>query len=196
MSNTISYEDITFLVLGTYARYIFWCSGIPMKIPWNPFSAWWRMLNVFISMCAVALRTTHGQNNTRKWDTEGFVPVAILCGVVGSSSFFIRSLIGRTGKMWSVVYINAKWTYTSGTLACTIRECATVRKFLQVTSTCLFISWCSGAANITRTPRVWKSSLNSVEINCVPASAENISKYHHPNWSISRIWTGTYPIFP
>ena len=38
------------------------------------------------------------KNKTRKCDTEGFVPVASLCGVVGSPSSFIISLIGRTGK--------------------------------------------------------------------------------------------------
>ena len=103
----------------------------------------------------LSVRTTHGKNNTHKWETEGFVPVASLCGVVGLPSLFIISLIGRTGKMWSIVYINAKWTYTSGNLACTIRECATVRNVLQVTSTCQFISWCSGASNIKQTPRVW-----------------------------------------
>ena len=37
--------------------------------------------------------------NTRKYDTEGFVPVASLYGVVGSPSLFIRSLICRTGKI-------------------------------------------------------------------------------------------------
>ena len=36
---------------------------------------------------------------THKCDTEGFVPVASLCGVVGSPSSFIRSFIGRTVKM-------------------------------------------------------------------------------------------------
>ena len=180
-SNTTSYDNITFLVLGTYTRYSFWCSGIPTKIPRNPFCAWWRMFNVFVSTYAVAFRTTHGQNKTFKCYTEGFVPVASLYGVVGSPSSFIRSLIGRTRKMWSVVYINVKWTYTYGTLACTIRACATVRNVLQVTSTCPFISWCSGAANIKRTPRVWNSSLNSVKVNCVPASAEILSKSHHPN---------------
>ena len=143
------------------------------------------MFNVFVSTCTVAFHTTHGQNNTHKCDTEGFVPVASLCGVVQSPSSLIRSFIGRTGKILSVVYINAKWTYTSGTLACTIRECETVRNVLQVTSTCPFISWCSGAANVKQTPRVWHSYLNSVEVKCVPASAEILSKSHHPNWSIS-----------
>ena len=56
------------------------------------------MFNVFVSTCAIAFRTTHGQDKTRKYDTEGFVPVASLYGVVGSLSSFIRSLIGRTGK--------------------------------------------------------------------------------------------------
>ena len=174
-----------FLVLSTYTRYPFWCSGIPTKIPRNPFCAWWRMFNVFVSTCAVAFRKTHGQNNMRKCDTEGFVPDSSLCGVVGLPSLFIRSLIGRNGKIWSVVYINVKLTYASKTLACTIRDYATVRNVLHVTSTCLFISWCSVAASVKWTPRVWHYSLNSVEVNCVPASAEILSKSHHPNWSIS-----------
>ena len=41
-----------------------------------------RMFNVFVSTCAVAFCTTHGKNNTRKCDTEGFLPVASLCGEV------------------------------------------------------------------------------------------------------------------
>ena len=83
-------------------------------MPWNPFCAWWRIFNVFVSTCAVDFRTTHGQNKRHKCDTKGFVPVASLYGVVRSPSSFIRSLIGRTGNIWSVVYINAKWTYISG----------------------------------------------------------------------------------
>ena len=113
-----------------------------------------------------------------------FCTFASLCGVVVSPSLFIRSLIGRTRKIWYVVYIIAELTYTSDTLACTIRECATLRNVLYVTSTCPFISWCSGAANVKRTPQVWHYSLNSVEVNFVPASAEILSKYHHPNSSI------------
>ena len=66
------------------------------------------MFNVFVSTCAVAFHTTHGQNKTRKCDTEGFVPGANLNGVVGYPSSFIRFLIGRTGNIWSVVYIKAK----------------------------------------------------------------------------------------
>ena len=57
------------------------------------------MFNVFVSTCDVALRTTHGQNNTRICDTEGFVDGASLCGVVGFPSSFIRSLIGITVKI-------------------------------------------------------------------------------------------------
>ena len=56
------------------------------------------MFNIFVSTCAVAFRTTHGQNKTRKCDTEGFVPVASLYGVVGLPSSFIISFFGRTGK--------------------------------------------------------------------------------------------------
>ena len=69
-SNTTSYDKITFLVLGTYTRYPFWCCVIPTKMPRNPFCAWWRMFNVFVSTCAVDFRTTHGQNKTRKCDTQ------------------------------------------------------------------------------------------------------------------------------
>ena len=173
-----------FLVLGNYTRYPFWCYGIPTKILQNLFRYWWRMFKVFVSTYDVAFRTTYWKNKTRNYDTEGFVPVVSLCGVVGLLSSFIRSLIVSTGKIWYVVCINTKWIYTSGTLACTIRECATVRNFLQVTSTCPFIPWCFGAANVRRTPQVWHSSLNSVEVNYVPVSAEIISKSHQPNWSI------------
>ena len=95
-SNTTPYEDIIFIVLGTYTRYPFWCSGIPTKIPRNPFCAWWCIFNAFVSIYAVDFRTTHGQNNTHKCDTEGFVPVASLCGVVVSPSSFMRCLVGRT----------------------------------------------------------------------------------------------------
>ena len=62
-------------------------------------------------MCAVAFHTTHGQNNTLKCDTEGFVPVASLYGVVGSTSLFIRSLIGRTVKYY-LSYTLMKNEYT------------------------------------------------------------------------------------
>ena len=148
---TISFIVITPLtfmyVLGIYTRYPFWCCVIPTNIPRKPFFAWWRIFNAFLPTWAVAFRTTHGQNNTRKCDTEGFVPVASLYGEVGSPSPFISYLIGRTGKIQSVVYINAKWIYTSKTLECIIRECAIVRNVLCVTSACLLISWCSSATN-------------------------------------------------
>ena len=62
-------------------------------------------------MCAVAFLRTHRQNNTRKCDTEGFVPVASLNGVVGLSSLFIISLIGRTGK-YDLYYILMQNEYT------------------------------------------------------------------------------------
>ena len=113
-----------------------------------------------------------------------FLPVASLNGVVGSPSLFIRSLIGSTRKIWSVVYINAKWIYSSETLACTISYCEIVRNFLHFTSACLLILWCSGSANIKWTPWVWISYFNSVEVNIVPAFDEIISKSHQPNWSI------------
>ena len=194
-STTTSYEYIIFLLIGTYTRYPSWCCGISTKVPWKPFCAWWHIFNAFLSTCAVDLRTTHGQNNMRKCDTKCFIPVASLNGVVGLPYLFIRSLIGRTGKIWYVVYMNEKWTYTSETLAFTIRECSIVRNFLHVTFTCPLISWFSVAANVKWTPRVCHSSLKSVKVNCNLPSAENISKSHQPNlyifsnldWNISKL---------
>ena len=183
-SKTTSYEDIIFLVVGTYTRYPFWCCVIPTKIPRKPFCAWWRIFNTFVPTCAVAFRTTHRKNNTCKCDTECFVPVTSLNYVVGSLSSFIRFLIGRNGNIWSVVYINEKWIYDSETIAFTIRECAILHKILHVTFTCQFISWCPGAANDKWDSRVWHSSLKSVKVNYDPVSAEFPSKSHHPNSSI------------
>ena len=57
-------------------------------------------LRVLFCPCVVRKATAHGQNKTRTCDTEGFVPVASLYGAVGSPSSFIRSFIGRTGKIW------------------------------------------------------------------------------------------------
>ena len=117
--------------------------------------------------------------------------------VVRFPSSFIRSLIGSTGNKWYVVYINAKWIYASETLACTIRECTTLRNVLHVTLTCLFISWCYGAGNVKLTPRVWHSSLDFVELKCVPASYEIILL--SPIIQIRlflQIWIGTYPTYP
>ena len=175
-----------------------------MKIPRKIFCAWWRIFNAFLSTCAIVFHITHGKNNTRKCDTEGFVPVASLHGVVGLPNCFVRYLIGRTGKRWSIAYINEKWIYASTFLACTIKECAILRKVLHVTLTCPFIYWCSRTANIKWNPQVWHSPLNSAEINCFPASTEIISEFHHPNssmipdmdWNISSLYiTSSVVIF-
>ena len=48
------------------------------------------MFNAFPPMCTVAFHKIHGQNRMRMFYTEGFVPVASLCGVVGSPSWFIK----------------------------------------------------------------------------------------------------------
>ena len=53
-----------------------------------------------------------------------------------------------------------------------------------ITSTSPFIYWCYGAANVKWVPWFWKSSLNSIKINCDPVSDENLSKFHLPNSSI------------
>ena len=66
------------------------------------------MFNAFVPTGAVALRTTNGQNKTRKYDIEGFVPVTSLNGMFGLPYSFIKSFIGITGSICSAVYINAK----------------------------------------------------------------------------------------
>ena len=72
------------------------------------------MFNAFVSTCEVAFCTTHGQNKTHSYDTEGFVSVAILCGIVGSQSWFTKCWIGRTGDILSVMYIHENiYTYLS-----------------------------------------------------------------------------------
>ena len=65
-------------------------------------------LRVLFFPCVIRKATAHVETKTRKYDTEGFVPVVSLCGVFGSPSLFIRYLIGRTGKIRYVVYINDK----------------------------------------------------------------------------------------
>ena len=110
-------------------------------------------------------------------------------------SSFIRYLIGRTRKIWSIVYMNEKWIYASKTLVYNIIEFTILPNVLHATLTCPFISWCSGAANVKWTPRVWNYSLNSVEVNNFTESSEIPSKYHHPNsyiflnmdWNISSL---------
>ena len=138
------------------------------------------ILRLFVNVHSSFLYNTW-KNNTRKYDTEGFVYVTSLNDVVGLTSSFLRYLIGRNRRIWSVVYMNEKWIYASKHLALTISECGIVRNVLRVTSTCLFIYWCYGAANVKWTAQVWYSSLNSVEVNCDPTSDETISKSHHPN---------------
>ena len=83
----------------------FLCSGIPTNIPQKTFCAWWCIFNAFVPTFAVAFHKTHGQNNTCKCDTEGFLPAASLNGMVGLPFLFIRSLIGTTKKMiYSIHY--------------------------------------------------------------------------------------------
>ena len=76
----------------------------------------------------------------RRYDSEGSVLVASLTVVVVFPSLFIKYLIGRTGRIRSVVYINAKGIYASENLECTIRECAIIRNVLHITSACSFMN--------------------------------------------------------
>ena len=61
------------------------------------------MFNAFLSTCEVDFCTTHGQNTTRRFDTEGFVPVASFYDVMASQYWYTKCLIGRPGNIWRVV---------------------------------------------------------------------------------------------
>ena len=142
------------------------------------FCDWWRMFNSFISTCVVAFNTTHRQNKARMFDTECLVPVASLCGVVGSPSWLSKYLISRIGGIWSVVYINTKCMCLSENRVCTIIECEIVRNVRHVTSTWPLIFWWSGAANFSRTTCTERPYRNSLGVNCVPFSVWIPSIYH------------------
>ena len=58
-----------------------------------------QVFNAFLPTFSVTFHTTHGQNKTHWFDTGGFVPVSSLCGIVGSPSWFIKFLIGKTGNI-------------------------------------------------------------------------------------------------
>ena len=81
----------------------FLCCGIPTKMPQKPFCDWWWIFNASMSTFSVDSSTRYGQNKIGGFDTEGFVPVLSLCGVVGSPYLFTKCLIGRTGNIWSLM---------------------------------------------------------------------------------------------
>ena len=177
-------------------RYPFCCCKIPINIPQKPFCDWWHMFNYFPSTCAVDFITTHGKNKTRRFDTEGFVLVSILCVIIGSASRFIKCLIGIIGNIWWVMYINAENIHPYKTHACTIIECAIVCNVCNITSTWPLIYWWSSAANISCTPRTERPSWRSLDVNCMSESGWIQSKYHQPNsstfphlaWNISSLY--------
>ena len=57
------------------------------------------MFNDLVSNFSYDFHTTHGQNKTNRFNTEDFVQVDSLCGVVGSPYELNKCLIGRTGNM-------------------------------------------------------------------------------------------------
>ena len=138
------------------------------------------MFNSFFSTCAVAFRTTHGQNKTCGFDTKGFMQFAILCGVLGSLSWFTKCLIVRTGNILSVVYINEKCIYSSETRVCTIIEYVIAWNVRHVTSTWQFISWWYSAANVitrSRVGRDWFLLINYRYLRCrCSVSCSNLDK--------------------
>ena len=123
------------------------------------------------------------KNNKCKCDTEGFVPVASLNRMVGSPSLFIRYFIGITRK-YDLSYTLTQNEYNIPKSRVYHKWVRNFRNVLRVTSTCPFIYFCSRADNVKLTPQVWHALLNSVKVNCVPASAEIHSKSHQPNLSI------------
>ena len=160
-------------------RYSFWCCGIPMNTTRKRFCDWWCMLNTFVSTCDFRITW---KNKTYWFDTEGFMPVVSLCGVVGSPPWFNTFLLAE-----QVVY-DQSWTlmqniYSSETCACTIIECVIVYNIRHVTSTWPLITWCSGAANNSRNPPTERSYWNSLEINCMPESVWIVSISHQQNSS-------------
>ena len=146
-------------------------------------SYWWRIYKAFVSTFLVAFCTTHRQNKTHGFYTEGFVPVTSLCGVVGSPSWFTKCLIGRIGNIWSVMYINARCIYLSESHAFTIIDCVVVCNFRHITSTWPLIYWWSGASNAILTPCIERPSWNSLEANFVPVLYWTIYISHQPNLS-------------
>ena len=183
LSNTTPCEETIFCVLGTQTRYPFWCCEIPTEISGKLFCCWWYIFNAFVLTCAFSLHTTHVQNKTCRFDTEGFVPVYSLCGIVGPPSWFEKSLIGKTGNIWPVLYINAKFIYSSSTRACTIIEYEIVCNVHHFTSIWPIISWWCGATNDSHNPRTERPFWNSWEVKCMPASVWIISISHQPNSS-------------
>ena len=135
--------------------------------PKNIFS-WWCMFNAFLLMCEVSFFTTYGKNGTHIFDTKVFVSVASLCGVVGSPSWFTKCLIGKTGNIWWVVYINSKCMYSSKNSVCTIIEFAIVHNVNYVNSSWPFISWWSSATNVSGTIFTEIPYLKYLEVIFVP----------------------------
>ena len=140
--------------------YPFWCCKITMNTPWKPFCGWLCMFNALLSMCNIDSCTTHGQNRTRGFDTEGYLLVASLFGLVDFTYWFTKFLIGKTENMWWVVYINANFMYSSKTNVYTIIACLIVRNVCRITSTWPLVIWFSVAFNVSCNPRTQRPSLN------------------------------------
>ena len=126
-----------FVKYNVMQRYYFPCTRyvdeVPFLMLWDSnedakivFGDWWRIFNDFLSTCAVYFPTTHTQNKTHRFDTEGFVQVINLWGVVGSSFWFTKYLIVKIGNICSVVYNNAKCIHSSETRSYAIIGCAII----------------------------------------------------------------------
>ena len=139
-----------------WTRYV---DEVPFLVLWNSNkyianTLLWLMTHVWRLSVNVCSRffTTHGHTRTRIFDTEYFVPFASLCSVIGSPSWFIKCLIGKTVHIWWDVKITTKCVL-SKTRACTIIECAVVRNVYHFNSTWPIIYWWYGGANASCTPR-------------------------------------------
>ena len=109
-----------------------------MKITRKNNCSWWHMSNSFVSTCVIAFHTTHVQNKTLRFHTEGIMPGDSFCGVVSSPFWFTKCFICRTGFILSV---NAKCIYLSETRVFTIIKacCITYQwRFFHCLHTFLF----------------------------------------------------------
>ena len=135
------------------------------------------------------------KNYTRKCDIKVFIPVKSLYGVIELLYSSIMSFIGSTRKILSAIWINVKWIWASKNLTWTISECSNLCNIIHVTSNCMLIYWCYGAATVIWTPLVWYLSWKSKDVNYVPTSTKILSKSHQQNLSIFQILIEAYPIY-
>ena len=136
------------------------------------------------------------RNRTRRFYTEGFVPVDSLCGVVGSPCWFIKFLIGKTiNRLW-FMYINAKCMYYPKTCVYTIIECEIFYNLRHVNSTWTLFYWLSSDTNVSLITNIEIPSWKYLEVKFGPAAVCILSKSHQKNYLLLQICINTYLSYP